>query len=87
MEWFFLFFSFVIAYVIFLMNVVVFVFQIDDGKKELEKKDFLEEKNVEKAIKKVWILQYYIEIFQLLGILWMIGFVFLYKFGEIINMY
>lgn len=82
MEWSSLLFSLAIAYVISLMNVAVLVPQTDDGKKESEKKDSSEEKNAEKATKKVWILQHYTEIFQSPGTLWMIGFVLLYKLGE-----
>lgn len=82
MEWSSLLFSLAVAYVISLMNVAVLVPQTDDGKKESEKKDSSEEKNAEKATKKVWILQHYTEIFQSPGTLWMIGFVLLYKLGE-----
>lgn len=87
MEWSSLLFSLAVAYVISLMNVAVLVPQTDDGKKESEKKDSSEEKNAEKATKKVWILQHYTEIFQSPGTLWMIGFVLLYKLGETTNMY
>lgn len=83
LEWSSLLFSLAVVYVISLLNVAFLVSPTDQGQKDTDKKASPEKEALRRRPQKSWFIQHFIEIFQSPGTLWMMGFVLLYKLGEV----